>query len=149
LEVERFRRFLRDHHLLTVDSCIFNYSIDANPRYVDLTQELFIAIEQGANRGVASTISLTEILVHPYKRFGPQRRSELIALLTTFPNLAWVPPSLDIANHAAELRAHYGLNTPDAIIAATALESNSLALITNDSDFNKVTGLKALQLDRL
>ena len=55
---------------------------------------------------------------------------------------------LDLSNKALteiiiSTRKTYGLKLPDAIIAATALYLNA-TLVTNDNDFKKVKGMKAL-----
>ena len=49
-----------------------------------------------------------------------------------------------VANRAAELRARWNLGTPDAIIAATAIETRCTHLVTNDPAFRRVENLKVL-----
>jgi predicted nucleic acid-binding protein len=50
----------------------------------------------------------------------------------------------DVAERAAAIRARWNLRTPDAIIAATALQAGCSHLITNDSVFQRVEGLNVL-----
>lgn len=59
-------------------------------------------------------------------------------ILSNFPNLKIIPLTIDISIAAARLRAIHGLRTPDAIHIATALESKSSGIITNDKDFKKI-----------
>ena len=54
-----------------------------------------------------------------------------------------LPLSTDIVKECIKIRRSRKIKTPDAIIAATAIIHN-LTLITNDSDFNNVQGLKIL-----
>jgi len=61
----------------------------------------------------------------------------------------WVPPSLAIADRAAQLRAEYNLRTPDAIQAATALLEDADGLITNDAALRRVGGLEILLVDEI
>ena len=98
-------------------------------------------------QGVTSTITMTELLVQPYRARDQQRADEIYGLLSTFPNLSWVSPSLEIADSAAQVRAKYALRTPDALQAATALRSLATALITNDSSFRSVAGIQVVILD--
>jgi hypothetical protein len=42
---------------------------------------------------------------------------KVYALLSTFPHLEWVAPTLRIADVGAQLRADYYLRTPDALQA--------------------------------
>ena len=51
--------------------------------------------------------------------------------------------SPDIVKQSVRIRRSRKIKTPDAIIAATAIVHN-LALITNDSDFNNIEGLKVI-----
>lgn len=90
---------------------------------------------------------MTELLVQPY-RDGDQRRvDEFYGLLSTYPNLEWIAPSLEIADVAARIRATHGLRTPDALQAATAVQASVSGLITNDPVFKRVTGLEVMILD--
>jgi predicted nucleic acid-binding protein len=43
-----------------------------------------------------------------------------------------------IAARAAQIRATHGLRTPDAIHAATALQSGASGIVTNDAGFRRL-----------
>jgi predicted nucleic acid-binding protein len=62
-------------------------------------------------------------------------------------NVERIPLTQEIADRAAILRADVGLATADAIIAATALESDCEALLTNDRDLRRVSGLRVLLVE--
>ena len=96
---------------------------------------------------MTSTVVLTEILVQPYRNENLTQAEAFYGLLTTLPNLEWVPPSLRIANLAAALRASYRMQTPDAIMAATAILCRASAFLTNDPIFRRITNLEVLILD--
>jgi predicted nucleic acid-binding protein len=92
---------------------------------------------------------MTELLVPAYRSGGDERVNEFYSLLTTDPNLEWMPPSLEIADIAARIRAAHRLRSPDALQAATAVHARATGLITNDPAFERVGGLDALVLERL
>jgi predicted nucleic acid-binding protein len=92
---------------------------------------------------------MTELLVQPYRDFGDERVDEFYSLLSTYPNLNWVAPNLEIADLAARFRGLYRMRTPDALQAATAVYSMATGLITNDPVFERVRELEALVLDQL
>lgn len=92
---------------------------------------------------------MTEVLVGPYRRSDERIAAELYALLSSYPNLEWVAPSIEIAAQAARLRASHGLRTPDAIQSATAAHAGATGLITNDSAFGRVPAFETLVLERL
>jgi predicted nucleic acid-binding protein len=123
--------------------------LDENPKYVDLANEIFAWVGRPGHFAVTSTITMTEILVRPYRMLEDEKVSDIYRLLLTYPNLEWIPPDLEIANEAALLRAKYKLETPDALQAATATRSGATLLVTNDSSFERIPAFKTLLLDRL
>jgi len=48
---------------------------------------------------------MTELLVLPYREGDEQRANEFYGLLSTYPNLEWIAPNLEIADLAARIRA--------------------------------------------
>lgn len=141
--------FLRRHDAIAVDTAVFIYQLESNPRYLALTDRIFTWLERAGHRAVTSTITMTELLVQPYRTVDQGRVDAFYGLLSTFPNLEWVAPDLKIADLAARIRALHGLRTPDALQAATAIQSGATALITNDSTLDRVLGIETLVLDRI
>jgi predicted nucleic acid-binding protein len=92
---------------------------------------------------------MTELLVQPYRAKDEARVNEFYGLLSTFPNLEWIAPNLDIADRAAQIRAAHGLRTPDALQAATAIYGVASGMITNDPIFGRVKDVESLVLDQL
>ena len=143
------RGFLSRHNRIALDINIFIYQLQSNPRYVLLTDAIFHWLEQPGHRAVTSTITMTELLVQPYRNSGQELADQFYAQLATYPNLEWIAPHLDIADAAARIRATYRLRTPDALQAATALHAGATALITNDPVFQRVLNIETLALDDL
>ncbi|HET7841773.1 MAG TPA: PIN domain-containing protein [Terriglobia bacterium] len=132
-----------------MDTSIFIYQLEANDRYLALTDYIFAWIERPGSKAVTSTVTMTELLVQPYRDRDEQRVDEIYGLLATYPNLEWVPPNLEISDLAARMRALYRMRTPDAIQAATAAHAHTTALITNDPVFERVESSETLILDSL
>jgi predicted nucleic acid-binding protein len=149
LGVERLRAFLRRNRRVALDTSIFIYHLEANPKYLACTDLIFSWIERAESKAITSTITMTELLVLPYREGNEQRASDFYALLTTYPNLDWIAPNLEIAELAARIRALHRLQTPDALQAATAALSRATGLITNDAVFERVEGFQTLVLDKL
>jgi predicted nucleic acid-binding protein len=148
LGVASLKAFLRRHRVVALDTSIFIYQLEAHPRYVSLTDHLFSWIEQPANRAVTSTVTMTELLVQPCRVGSRQRVDEFYGLLSSYPNLDWVPPGLKTADTAARIRTTHCLKTPDALQAATAIQAAASGLITNDPIFRRVQGFETLVLDQ-
>jgi predicted nucleic acid-binding protein len=149
LDLTRLRAFLRRHRRVALDTSVFIYQLEANPRYVGLTDPLFTWLELPDRVAVTSTVTMTELLVQPYRDSGERRAAEFYALLTTYPNLIWIAPDLEVADIAARIRAAHRLRTPDALQAATAVHARATGLVTNDPVFARVEAFETLVLDHL
>jgi predicted nucleic acid-binding protein len=149
LGVERLRAFLRRHRRIALDTSIFIYHLEPNPKYLAYTDPIFSWIERSESKAITSTITMTELLVLPYREGDEQRANDFYGLLSTYPNLDWIAPNLEIADLAARIRALHRLQTPDALQAATAAYSQATGLITNDAVFERVEGFQTLVLDEL
>jgi predicted nucleic acid-binding protein len=149
LGLTRLRAFLRRHRRIALDTSVFIYQLEANPRYVPLTDPIFAWLERPDHRAVTSTITMTELLVQPYRDSGEHQVDEFYALLATYSNLDWIPPGLEVADIAARIRATHRLRTPDALQAATAIRAQATGLVTNDPVFERVGAFQTLVLDYL
>jgi predicted nucleic acid-binding protein len=129
-----------------LDTSPFIYHLDAHPQYGSVSGEVFVWIER-RGRAVTSTITMTELLVYPYRKDDIDSVNSIYALTSTYPNLSWVPVTLALADNAARLRAKYGLRTPDALQVATAIAGSATGFIGNDRAFQRVTELEILLLD--
>jgi predicted nucleic acid-binding protein len=149
LGVARLRLFLRRHRRIALDTSIFIYQLEANARYLALADSVFAWVERAGHEAVTSTITMTELLVPSYRDNDERRVDEFYGLLSTYPNLRWIPPDLETADLAARLRATYRLRTPDALQAATAIQANATGLVTNDPVLARVDDLEVAVLDQL
>jgi predicted nucleic acid-binding protein len=147
LGVERLRTSLGRHRRAALDASIFIYHLEANAKYVALTDCIFSRLDSKTSAAVTSVITMTELLVKPYRESDEETVDKCFTLLSTYPNLEWISPTLEIADLAAEICAAHRLRTPDALQAATALHSNATAFLTNDPIFRRLTNFEALILD--
>ena len=84
---------------------MFIYHLEASLKYVPLTDCVFSWLDLKTSSGVTSVITMTELLVKPYRESDEQSAARYYALLSTYPNLEWISPTLEIADLAAEIRA--------------------------------------------
>jgi len=138
---------LRRHQRIALDTSIFIYQLQANPRYIDLTHHVFSWLERSSASAITSTITMTELLVQPFRGSDERLSNSFLSLIPPFPNLNWIAPDLEIAFLAAQIRARSGLRTPDALQAATAMHAGATTILANDPVFRRVSGLEALILD--
>ena len=147
MAVEQLRQFLRRHRRIAIDTSIFIYQLEENERYLALADSVFLWLERAGREAVTCTITMTELLVQPYREEDENRVDACYALLSTYPNLQWLAPDLETADLAARLRATHRLQTPDALQASTALRFRATGFITNDSIFTRVGGFETAVLD--
>ena len=147
--LDSLQGFLRRYTRVAVDTNIFIYEIEAHPRYLPFTRDLFRWLEDPRHAAITSTLTMTEVLTGPYLSRDAARAKVYFALLSNYPHLEWIAPDLDIADQAARFRAQHRLRTPDAIQAATAVRTRVNGFITNDPAFRRVKELEILLLDDL
>jgi predicted nucleic acid-binding protein len=128
---------------------VFIYAFEEHPAHLPLLKNFFGALEKGEIEAVTSTVSITECLVHPYRKKDFSLAAHYMVLFRNFPHLSVIPLTDEIAERAAFLRARYNLKTPDAIQVATALVSGCRAFLTNDENITAVEGIDILLLDRI
>ena len=146
--MKSLQQALVPHHRIGIDTAIFIYLIEENPEWVDEAAVVFEWLLSSGNSGVTSTLTMTELLVQPYRLGKTELVDQFYALLSTYPNLEWVAPTLEISDLAAQLRAVHGLRTPDAIQAATAIKYGATAIVSNDAAYSRLTLLESIILRR-
>ncbi len=123
--------------------------VEEHPAYLPFVDPFFEAVERGEIQVVTSTLTLTEVLVHPYKHGDRDLARQYSRILLKTRNLIMLPVSAQIAAEAARIRARRGLKTPDSIQLATARLAKATAFLTNDSRLANISGLRFIVLDTL
>lgn len=114
---------------LVCDTNVLVYFIDGNISSGKIFEESNV---------ILSAISYIEILSN--KKLTSERRELLLDFLRTF---TFIETSPLINKLAINMRLNYGLNTPDAIIAATA-KYLDLQMVTNDAAFFKIKEIEVI-----
>lgn len=130
--------------VLALDTNILIYHFEENPSYAAFTEELFERVESGRVRAITSALALHEILTGARKAGKPELVSLYRNLLGSFPNLSFVPFDVTVADISSNLRARYGLRTPDAIQVATAIHQRADAFVTNDTGLRRVKEIQVM-----
>ena len=106
-------------------------------------------LDRGELSAVASTVTLTEVLVHPFR----QGRQDLVTayrtLLEHHPHLRIAPISAAVAVLAANLRARHGIRTPDALQLSAAIDAGCEAFLTTDVRLKRVDEIRVVLVGEL
>lgn len=123
---------LKRGELVALDTVTLIYFLEKHPVHYPTVRQLFRQIETGRLSAVMASLVFAELLVPAYRGGEVETAERLMRTLSNFPHLQILPLAAEIAADAARLRARYGIRTPDAIHAATALSGGAAGIITND-----------------
>ncbi len=138
---------LNGYQRVALDTAPFIYHFEDNPQYVSLTRELFNRIEKGQLMAITSALTLTEVLTGPKSEGDKDLVAKYQRVFGVFPNLHITAIDIQVAVRAADLRANFGLKTPDALQLAVATGEGAQLFVTNDSRLKKVSDIEILVLD--
>ena len=131
---------------VALDTAVFIYFIEENPRFVSLIDPLFREADKGARQLVTSALTLLEVLVVPYRAGNRLLADRYEALLTRSRGVRLVDLTCDQLRAAAQLRAATGVKTPDALQLVAAISAGCHTFLTNDRRLPPVPGLQVRQL---
>ncbi len=110
---------------------------------------VFQRIANGQLDGTTSVVTLVEALTQPRANGDVQLAEAYRDLLLDSAHFQTLSVDAAVAELAADLRASYGLRTPDALQLAVALAEGCEAFLTNDSRLCRVAELPVLLVDDL
>ena len=132
---------------VALDSAVFIYFIERNPRFLSIVRPVFAAIGEGRLEAVTSTLTLLETLVLPLRTGNEVLARQYERFLTSSRGLRLVPIDLGLLREAAHVRATTRLKTPDSLQVASALSAGCPVLVTNDDRIAELPALRVLQLE--
>lgn len=132
---------------VALDSSIFIYFIEKNPRYRLAVRPIFQAMTEGRLEAVTSGLTLLETLVVPLRAGNTVLAQAYERFLTWGLGLRLVPLDENLLRAAAHVRAVTRLKTPEALQIASALSAGCSAFLTNDRRIPSMRGLRVLQLE--
>lgn len=120
--------------MIYLDACLVIYLVEGHARWAERVAR---AIAQADDERFAiSPLVKCECLVGPIRRGDPVLRQGYAELFDQFVSLAMPEP---VSLQAAELRARFGLRTPDALHLACAQYHRCAALWTNDDRLTRAS----------
>jgi len=108
---------------------------------------IFIGINAGEIEAITSTITLIEVLVHPFRNKNETLVEKYRDILLYAEGLTTFEINHKISEMSSRLRAKYTIKTPDAIQIATGVLYGAAKYLTNDLDLKKIEEIEVLVLD--
>ena len=135
--------------IVGLDTSPLIYLIEEHPRYLNIVRPFFEAVDRGQFQVVTSTITLLEVLVHPFRNGADELASEYREIILNSNGISVVDVSGEVAVEAARIRAQHNLRTPDAIQLATSIREGATYFVTNDASLPSISPLSVLLLDEI
>ncbi|HTJ13602.1 MAG TPA: type II toxin-antitoxin system VapC family toxin [Dinghuibacter sp.] len=132
-----------------LDTAPLIYFIEGHSDYQPVLKSLFASNDHGDFTFITSSITLLEVLVKPIREGYAHLVGQYREILLNAPGIEIYEIDTNIAIRAAELRAKYGLRTPDALQIATALEFSADYFLTNDTRLRVVSEIRSVTLPDL
>lgn len=140
-------RVIKRHRRIMFDTAPIVYFIEEHKDFGKITDEIFKLIKDNFDyHAFSSVITLTEVLTQPLRKSRRDVVEKYRQFLLNSSNFIIYSIDPIIAEKAAELRAQYGIRTPDAIQFAIGIESNGSLFVTNDKNLKKIKEIEVLVL---
>jgi predicted nucleic acid-binding protein len=140
---------LQGVHAMFLDTAPIVYLLEKNTTYFERVRLIFEHIDTGQIRAVTSPVTLAECLVVPFRRQDELLRQAFISFIAHGNHTRFVTIDEQTGTFAADLRARYNLNLPDALQVASAIGAGCDTFFTNDLQLKRVVELRVLVLDEL
>jgi predicted nucleic acid-binding protein len=132
-----------------VDANAVIYLVERIEPYLSVSAPLWDALNAGTQAVLTSQLTLLEVLVKPLRDGNTRVASLFRTVLLGTAGLTCHPITQTILEAAARIRAAHNLKTPDALHAATTLETGCVLFVTNDNGFRRVPGLNVAVLSEI
>ena len=130
-----------------IDTAPIIYFIEKHKRYINIVRPVFTEIDSGKIEALTSTITLLEVLVHPFKTNNEKLAERYREILLNSENLTTFEILHEVSEISSKLRAKYSIKTPDAIQIAVGILYGADKFLTNDPSLKKVIDIEVLVLD--
>lgn len=138
---------LRSFQRVGFDTPVFVYHIEQSSRWAATASAALEAMGDGRFARMTSVLTLLEISIKPLRLGRPEVADAYEALIGDITNLSISNVDVRSARIGAELRAKYGLRTPDSLQIAACLVNGADAIVTNDRRLRRVKGIDVVVLD--
>jgi predicted nucleic acid-binding protein len=129
---------------ICLDTAPIIYFIEEHETYRKILRPVFVEIDVGNIEAITSTLTLLEVLVHPFRARNQVLAEKYREILLSSAGLITFEISHEISEMASRLRAKYSIRTPDAIQMAVGIRYGATHFLTNDPRLRKVTEIKVL-----
>jgi len=129
-----------------IDSNVFVYLLLKDPRYGKTSLQIFERIERGEEKGLTSTLVLSQVFAHLIRRGKGKVIEKLYEYLNEVP-IEIIDTRYEDFKKALELRKEKNLAWEmwdDLVIVSQMMRAKVKEIYSNDEDFDKIPGVKRI-----
>ncbi|MGE0086391.1 MAG: type II toxin-antitoxin system VapC family toxin [Desulfococcaceae bacterium] len=130
-----------------IDTAPFIYFIEEHPVYLDIVKPVFASIDAGNIEALTSTVTLLEVLVHPFRMNNELLAGKYRKILLFSEGVTTVSVTDELSETAAKLRAKYSIKSPDALQLATGIFFGADIFLTNDRNLKNIDETQVVVLE--
>jgi predicted nucleic acid-binding protein len=128
-----------------LDTYVFIYAAVDTGTKGELARSLLARIQEGDFEAATSSLSYDEFFWKMNRERGQDAAITCAKALMELPNLKILAVDEKVMLKAMELLGKYNINIRDAIHASAALNNGISEIISEDSDFDTIPGLKRME----
>lgn len=132
-----------------VDTAPLIYWFEEHPDYIKKLVRFFDEITEKQIPLMTSMVTYIEVLTYPEKMGNRLLSGKYRNYFTNSDQLTIYPLDVTVADAAIRLRARHALKTPDAIQLATAQVCGCDYVLSNDRNWQGVSGVRVLIVSEL
>ena len=132
-----------------VDTAPLIYWFEEHPTYIQKLIRFFDEITEKQIPLMTSMVTYIEVLTYPEKTGNRLLSGKYRSYFTNSDQLTIYPLDVTVADAAIRLRARHALKTPDAIQLATAQVCGCDYVLSNDRNWQGVSGVHVLLVAEL
>jgi len=133
---------MRDTIVLYLDANVFIFAALNTEEEGNKAVALLKRIQQGEVKAITSVLTFDEVFWEVKRNRGMEKALETAEAILNFPNLEIVSADREVASSALQIIREYHLSPRDAIHAATAIAEKADIIVSTDTHFDKVKGLR-------
>jgi len=131
---------------ICLDTAPFIYFVERNKDYLNTVRPVFAEIDAGKIEAITSTITLLEVLVHPFRNKNVILAKKYREILMYSEGITTFEILNEISEIASKLRAKYSIKTPDALQISTGIFHGADKFLTNDANLKNVKEIEVMVL---
>lgn len=116
--------------IICIDTDVWIDFLDAESEFHEKAKRVVEGLRN--TKGVVSTLLVMEVNTGYYASNNADKAKDFKDNLEKMRNLKICDITIEISDKAAEIRARYGIATPDALVAATAMLNGAEVLYTRN-----------------